>query len=102
MMIALSGDWKGQNAIEAKNSAPHNPLMNREIPVPVIGKILIVIGIVFVVVGVLFVFADKIPYLGRLPGDIYIKNGKFSVYFPLTTCIIISIILTIIVSFLRK
>lgn len=63
---------------------------------------LIVAGIILAALGVLFVFADKIPYIGRLPGDIYIKREKFSFYFPLTTSIIISIILTIIFSLFRK
>jgi hypothetical protein len=69
---------------------------------PAIGKMLIVMGIILVVLGTLFLFADKIPYLGRLPGDIYVKRDKFSFYFPVTTSIIISIILTIIFSLFRK
>jgi hypothetical protein len=69
---------------------------------PVIGKMLIIAGIIIVAVGVLLIFADKIPYLGRLPGDIYIKRDTFSFYFPITTSIIISIILTIIFSLFRK
>ena len=53
-------------------------------------------------IGILFLFADKIPYLGRLPGDIYIKTDRLSFYFPITTSIIISIILTIIFSLFKK
>jgi hypothetical protein len=67
-----------------------------------LGKILIIVGIVCVAVGILFVFAHKIPYIGRLPGDIYIKKENFSFYFPITTSIIISIILTIIFSLFKK
>jgi hypothetical protein len=67
-----------------------------------IGKMLIVVGLVLAAVGALFLFADKIPYLGRLPGEIYIKRDRFSFYFPLTTSIIISVILTIIFSLFRK
>jgi len=66
------------------------------------GKILIVIGIILIVAGLTFLFADKIPFLGRLPGDIYIKKERFTFYFPLTTSIIISIILTIIFWIFRK
>lgn len=66
------------------------------------GKILITIGIILIVVGLAFLFADKIPFLGRLPGDIYIKKERFTFYFPLTTSIIISIILTIIFWIFRK
>ncbi len=69
---------------------------------PAIGKMLIVMGIILVALGALFIFADKIPYLGRLPGDIYVKRDKFSFYFPITTSIIISIILTIIFSLFKK
>ena len=69
---------------------------------PALGKMLIILGVVLVIVGLGFMFADKIPYLGRLPGDIYIKREKFSFYFPLATCIIISIILTILFSIFRK
>lgn len=69
---------------------------------PGIGKMLIITGVLFVAAGLVLIFADKIPYLGRLPGDIYIKKENFSFYFPLTTSIIISIILTIIFSLFRK
>lgn len=69
---------------------------------PVIGKMLIVAGLILAAIGILFLFADKIPYLGRLPGDIYIKRDRFSFYFPITTSIIISIILTILFSLFKK
>ena len=58
------------------------------------GKILIFIGIVMIVVGGLFLFGSKIPFIGRLPGDIAIQRKNFSFYFPITTGIIISIILS--------
>ena len=64
------------------------------------GKIIIVLGILLVVIGVIIALAPKIPYLGRLPGDIYIKRDNFSFYFPLASSIIISIVLTIILNFL--
>jgi len=67
-----------------------------------IGKLLIIVGVLLVVIGLVFLFADKIPFLGRLPGDIYIKREKFSFYFPITTSIIISIILTILFSIFKK
>ncbi len=69
---------------------------------PGIGKMLVIVGVLLVIVGLGFMFADKIPYAGRLPGDIFIKREKFSFYFPLTTSIIISIILTILFSIFRK
>ena len=69
---------------------------------PALGKMLIVVGIVFIIMGIAFLFGDKIPFLGRLPGDISIQKERFSFYFPITTCIIISIVLSIIFAIFRK
>lgn len=69
---------------------------------PALGKMLVIMGVLLVLIGLAFMFADKIPYIGRFPGDIYIKRDRFSFYFPLTTSIIISIILTILFSLFRK
>jgi len=68
-----------------------------------IGRLLLVLGIILVVVGVVFIFADKIPLVGRLPGDILVKKKNFSFYFPLATCILLSLLLTVIFNlFFRK
>jgi hypothetical protein len=67
-----------------------------------IGKILIICGVVLVVIGVILILGDKIPWIGRLPGDIIIKRDKFTFYFPLTTGIIISLLLTLLFSLFRK
>jgi hypothetical protein len=69
---------------------------------PGIGKLFVVLGVVLILVGLAFMFGDKIPYIGKLPGDIFIKKEKFSFYFPITTSIVISIILTILFSIFRK
>jgi len=69
---------------------------------PAMGKVFIILGVIFIVIGLAFMFGDKIPFLGKLPGDIYIKRERFSFYFPLTTSIIISIVLTILFSIFRK
>jgi hypothetical protein len=61
-----------------------------------IGKILILLGAVLIGLGVLFLLSDKIPWLGRLPGDIHLKGKKWTIYFPLATCIILSILLTLV------
>jgi len=66
------------------------------------GKILIFFGIIMVFVGGLFLFGNKIPFIGRLPGDIAIQKKNFSFYFPITTSIIISIILSLILWLLSK
>jgi uncharacterized membrane protein YkgB len=67
-----------------------------------LGKLLILLGVFIVLVGLLLVIGDKIPWIGKLPGDIVIKKEKFSFYFPITTCIIISIILTLLFTLFRK
>ncbi|MEJ2696990.1 MAG: DUF2905 domain-containing protein [Candidatus Sulfobium sp.] len=54
-----------------------------------------VLGAVVVVIGVLFMLSDKIPWLGKLPGDILVRRKNFTFYFPLATCILISIVLTV-------
>lgn len=66
------------------------------------GKIFIILGIILVIIGVLFLFAGKIPFLGKLPGDIVIQKKNFTVYIPLATSILLSIILSLIFYFLRK
>ncbi|NQT46589.1 MAG: DUF2905 domain-containing protein [Candidatus Omnitrophica bacterium] len=60
-----------------------------------IGKILIGSGIFLVLMGLVFITAGKIPWVGKLPGDIIIQKENFSFYFPLTTCIILSAILSL-------
>lgn len=60
-----------------------------------LGKILIIIGVVIVSVGVIFILFNKIPWLGKLPGDIIVQRKNFTFYFPITTSIIISVIITL-------
>ena len=66
------------------------------------GRSLIYIGIVLVILGLLFSMGGKIPWLGHLPGDIYVQRGRFTFYFPVTTCLLISIIMTLIFYFFRR
>lgn len=66
------------------------------------GKILIGLGILMIVIGGLFLIGGKIPFIGRLPGDIAIQKKNFSFYFPITTCIIISIIFSLILWLLSR
>jgi len=65
-----------------------------------LGKLLIILGIFLVVFGILIVLAPKIPYIGRLPGDVYLKRDNFIFYFPLVSSIVISIVLTLILNFI--
>jgi hypothetical protein len=60
-----------------------------------IGRMIVVIGVLLVVVGVLLIFSDKIPWIGRLPGDIVVRRKNFTFYFPIATCILLSILVTI-------
>jgi uncharacterized membrane protein HdeD (DUF308 family) len=67
------------------------------------GKWIILSGIIIVVIGLLiYFFHDKLNWLGRLPGDIRIEKENFRFYFPITTMIIISGLLTLIVNLIRK
>jgi len=63
-----------------------------------IGKTLVVIGGIIVVVGVFLIVAEKVnfPFLGKLPGDIHIKQKNFQFYFPIITCIVLSFMLSLI------
>ncbi len=67
-----------------------------------LGKVLILFGVVLALLGGLLLVAGKIPYLGRLPGDIVIRRENWSFYFPLTTSILISILLTLLFSLFSR
>lgn len=60
-----------------------------------IGKFLIIFGFILLLLGLLLTFAGKIPFLGKLPGDIVIERRNFVFYFPLGTSILLSIILSL-------
>ena len=61
-----------------------------------IGRMLVITGIVIAVVGGLLMLTGKVPWLGRLPGDIVIQKRNFTFYFPVATSIILSLLLTLI------
>ena len=67
-----------------------------------LGKTLIYLGLMLVVIGVVLTFAGKLPWLGRLPGDISIERENFSFYFPLATSILISVIISLVLYFFRR
>ncbi len=67
-----------------------------------LGKILILFGIILILIGGVILLAGKIPWIGRLPGDIFIQRKNFSFYFPIATSIIVSIILTLIFTLLNR
>lgn len=66
------------------------------------GKMLIFAGIALIVIGAIFTLSGKIPWLGKLPGDVYIEKKGFSLYFPITTSIIISVALSLVLMLMRK
>ncbi|MCO6463829.1 MAG: DUF2905 domain-containing protein [Saprospiraceae bacterium] len=66
------------------------------------GKYIILIGIVVVVIGIIwYFFGDKLGFIGKLPGDIHIQKDNFSFYFPITTMILISVLINIIIRLFR-
>ncbi|WP_129126639.1 DUF2905 domain-containing protein [Geomonas oryzae] len=69
---------------------------------PSFGKSLIILGLIIAAIGAVFTLAGKIPWIGRLPGDIYVKKENFTFYFPLATSIIISLLLSLILWFFRR
>ncbi len=67
-----------------------------------IGKMLIVVGIVLLIAGLFFVFSPKIPFLGKLPGDIMVKKENFTFFFPLASSILLSVLISLILYLVRK
>ena len=65
------------------------------------GRFLIIAGVAIAAIGCLFLMADKLP-IGRLPGDFSFGKNNFKIYIPVTTCILISILLTLIVNFFSR
>lgn len=63
------------------------------------GRLLVVIGLLIAGVGLLMTMG--VPF-GRLPGDVVVRRGSFSFYFPIVTCVVLSVLLTIVLSFLRR
>jgi len=67
-----------------------------------LGKSVIVLGVILILIGLVINFGDKIPFLGKLPGDILIKKGSFTFFAPIATSIIISLILTIVLNLILR
>jgi hypothetical protein len=66
------------------------------------GKTLILVGILLLVLGIIFSLGPKIPYVGKLPGDLYIQRGRFTFYFPLATCLVLSLVFTLVLYLFRR
>ena len=67
-----------------------------------LGKSLLLVGGFLVIVGALLLLSGRIPWLGRLPGDILIERKNFQLYFPLGTCLLLSLLLTLFFSLFGK
>ncbi len=67
-----------------------------------LGKVLVITGLLLVVVGAVLWSGLRRGWLGRLPGDIHYSKGNFTFYFPLVTCLLVSLLLTLILWFFRK
>jgi len=69
--------------------------MRQSIPnVEAIGRALVIAGAVILVIGLALVFADKVPFVGRLPGDFTLRGDRWTVYAPVATSIVVSLVLT--------
>ncbi len=69
---------------------------------PSFGKILMALGALLFIAGSLFFFGGSIPFLGKLPGDIRVERENFRFYFPLATCLILSLLLSLILWLFSK
>ena len=61
-----------------------------------VGKLLIILGLLIAVVGGVLVLVGRVPWIGRLPGDIHIERGNWTFYFPLATSLLLSVVLTLV------
>ena len=67
-----------------------------------VGRFLIVVGVVIVLAGAALLLAGRIPWLGRLPGDIVIRRDRVTFYFPIVTSIVLSVLLTLLLNLFRR
>jgi len=66
------------------------------------GKLLILVGLLLVIAGLFLTFGGKFSWLGRLPGDIRVERENFSFYFPLGTCILLSLLISLLLWLFRR
>jgi ABC-type enterochelin transport system permease subunit len=65
-----------------------------------VGRLLIILGFIIVASGIVILLAGRLPFIGHLPGDILIRRGGDSFYFPLVTCLLLSVALTVVLNVL--
>ena len=68
-----------------------------------LGRLLILVGVVSIVAGLVLLIAPRVPWLGRLPGDVIVERGRFTLYVPIVTSLVVSVVLTILLNlFFRR
>jgi hypothetical protein len=67
-----------------------------------VGRLLVLVGVVALALGAILLLGPRIPWLGRLPGDIVIRRGPVTVYLPIATSIVVSVILSVILHLWRR
>jgi hypothetical protein len=67
-----------------------------------LGRLLIVLGVVITMLGVVIVMVGRVPWLGRLPGDIHVERGNWSFHFPIVTSLLLSVVLTLLFYFIGR
>jgi hypothetical protein len=67
-----------------------------------LGKLLVVFGVLIVVAGLVLMLVGRVPFLGRLPGDIHVQRGNWTFYFPLATSLVLSVILSLVLYFIGR
>jgi hypothetical protein len=76
---------------------PHVDTSARLSYAEMVGRVLIALGVVLVIIGLAVEYAPRLPFrIGRLPGDIYIHRNNTTFYFPIVTCILVSVVLTLV------
>ena len=79
--------------------------MDGSIIMAAIGRALVIIGLLVALLGILVWSGGSVPIinrLGRLPGDLYIRRANFAFYFPITSCIVLSIVISLVIGLLRR
>jgi len=66
------------------------------------GKILLIVGLAVAGMGLLLILTDKVGWIGKLPGDITVRRENFTFHFPIVTCILVSIVLSLLFWLFRK
>ena len=67
-----------------------------------VGRMLVVFGVLLALAGVVLMLVGRVPWLGRLPGDVHVQRGNWTFYFPLATSLLLSVVLTLVLWLVRR